>query len=86
MEALQLGLDRGDDMRVAMSRGQHGDTASEVDETLARDIPNLGILSARGEHLRLNPDAARTSCLSSLFKDEVWIQRLKHGGFSGLSG
>ena len=66
-EALELILDGLDHLRVAVAGVEHRDAGSEVDVAAAFDIPDLGILGAVGENLRLDTDAAGDGALAALF-------------------
>ncbi len=55
---IQLRLDRGDHIRVAVARVEHGNAAGKIDITLAFDVPDLGIVGTGGKDLVGVADAA----------------------------
>ena len=58
-KALELCLDRGDDLRVAVAGVHHRDAAGEVDVAPTFDVPQLGVLGVVGEEGAHHTDPAR---------------------------
>jgi ParB family chromosome partitioning protein len=58
-EVVELVLDGGDHLGVAVAGVDHGDAGSEVDVAPALHVPDLGILGALGVDLRRDADTAR---------------------------
>ena len=57
-KAFELRLDRGDNLRVIMSRPDDGNPGSQIDVAIALDIPYLRIPGLVREDRSLRPNAA----------------------------
>jgi hypothetical protein len=58
-ELVELRLDGGDDLRMAVARVAHGDTGGEVDEAAAFDVPQFRVFGAFGVEVAHHAHAAR---------------------------
>ncbi|CAM2137885.1 hypothetical protein PT2222_100011 [Paraburkholderia tropica] len=58
-EAVELRLDGGDDLRMAVARVAHGDAGGEVDDAAAFDVPQFRVFSALGVEVAHDAHAAR---------------------------